>query len=398
MILYIFFLFIFNAPLCFSAEFLLTPHYFTDREVTSARHFAKHSYLVAQHYDDVNPPADRLEEHVDVAGKNIYSIRGSTGVGPLSYDHVVGAIYRDTEAGGEPNKVYVAFHGSHFFHDWLSDFDAREISAERHGFDGMLHAGFSNVCNSLYASLIRQLRLSVQEVEALGLLPEFVFCGHSLGAAVATIVARQFSSLRGALDGAEPILPIDFNRTLVRLITFSSPPVGDKVFADTYREHIPLALRFHHHGDIVPGAETIFKLIRSAGHIGHPVEILFLEPTSSLVGTAHGRSTLWDAIKELGKPTSIGTAVRSAADVAQVIPRVGPVAKQVLKIGSYVVDGVTRVAPVAIKLMHLVPEEELVLRAFYFEQAKADDDDYKGASWWDYSRNPLFSWFYRKVL
>jgi pimeloyl-ACP methyl ester carboxylesterase len=369
-------------------------HHFDDAGIAAVRHFTKHSYIVAQQFHEWRREGDRLEGEVNVGGERLHSFSGRTGFMAFPREQAIGAIYR----GG--NTIYVSYHGSHFVSDWITDFKAWATPADPHGFGGRLHYGFSETVQSSYDSMLRQIRATIGDTPLREL--DFIFCGHSLGGGLATIAARQFSALNGGalpVGGGAPVntlLPPDFDRNRIKLVSFSSPPVGDREFAVEYRRQVPVALRFHHGGDVVPGIE---KLIFN--HIGYPIETLFLEPSASLLTTSPGLHTLRETFGTVTQQNFVGASVHVAADVVLATTRNVPRAAVIgyaVKGGAYLIDGVSRLVPPIIKLMHLIPEEDVILKAFGVEKARAGDDDYKGPSWSDYTRNPFMIWFYRHFI
>ena len=104
--------------------------------------------------------------------------------------------------------------------DIKADFDIRLNESEQ---GGRIHQGFTDAIDEVWAPLARKL----EEAAAKGL--KLWFCGHSLGAALATLAADRFGNVAG-------------------LYTFGSPRVGDKSFADDF--FIP-TYRFVNNNDIV---------------------------------------------------------------------------------------------------------------------------------------------------
>lgn len=339
---------------CFGTADIPTPHYFNEKAISKIRHFTKHSYIVAQDFHERERTGDALEAYVHVGGENLFSFRGKTGFEFISHEQAMGAIYR------RDNTIYVSYHGSHFLSDWFTDFNAQSVTAmDRHGFHGNLHSGFSNAVFSSYDSMLRQIKAAIGATSVRDL--DFIFCGHSLGGALATIAARQFSVLNTE----------ESDRKRIKLVTFSSPPVGDSVFAANYKVDVPLALRFYHGGDIVPNVpEALFQ------HVGHPIKILFLEPTVNLLSTPQGLGVLRRVF-----------GMNEAADLQNLI------------IAAYSIQfaAIVTIVPAAIKLMHLVPEEDVILKAFNYEKCRAGDENYRGVSWWDYTRNPVIAYIYSKI-
>jgi hypothetical protein len=71
-----------------------------------------------------------------------------------------------------------------------------------------------------------------------------IFCGHSLGGALATIAALDLTSFENAQS-----LRLSSDRVMV--VTFGSPRVGNHSFCSAYRRHVPFSFRWAAVGDIV---------------------------------------------------------------------------------------------------------------------------------------------------
>ena len=342
------------------------------------RYYANHVYLVSAECR----MAGIYEEHVGPfhAEEDVYTIPGHTGIPlPLVGTHnpdILGSVYL------RESKVYVSFRGTRDLVDWLSNFNVYLKPAEGiHGFEGKLHSGFSKAADSCYVSMVNQIKKVIegQELEDL----EFIFTGHSLGGAMATINAFRFMQNRGSFDDNPFMLPEGFNK--VKLVTFSAPPVGDEEFARVFNRSLPTTLRVFHKADIVANLPINY-------HVGFPLQILPFEESTSLLSTARGHETIRTQFDM--SDTALGLGAHAVADMMMVGGnRLAMPAKAV----AYGVDIASRVVPGIIKLMHLVPEEEVVLKAFRYEKVFKDDIDYKGLSFFDAARNPLVGWLYSWV-
>lgn len=131
--------------------------------------------------------------------------------------------------------AFVVYRGTEFFglRDWGIDgkFLLKRTGAAR------VHRGFYKQLLSLERNRAVGERLRRARTEG---VRRFVFCGHSLGAALAQLAAFYYVS-GGVLSGDE-----------VRLITFGGPRVGDAAFARKCDARLPYFFRVVHDRDIVP--------------------------------------------------------------------------------------------------------------------------------------------------
>ena len=131
----------------------------------------------------------------------------------------------------------VAFRGTELIGNALTDVKTALI---RHGiFPGLVHLGFSRACDAVYPA-VRVLLTGLDRR-----LPILV-TGHSLGGAMATLVAHRLAA----------------ERFPVRAVySYGSPRPGDRIFRDSYRiphyrfvndndlvPHLPLRWCYHHVG------------------------------------------------------------------------------------------------------------------------------------------------------
>lgn len=102
----------------------------------------------------------------------------------------------------------VAFRGTSAVQDALTAIDVR-----MHG--GKVHKGFNTQFHSIEADISKHLQ---------GLtFDRLVFCGHSLGGALATLAALHYSGRYA---------------TRIECVTFGSPCVGNRQFALSFNEHV----------------------------------------------------------------------------------------------------------------------------------------------------------------
>ena len=136
------------------------------------------------------------------------------------------------------NMTIVAFRGTETIGNALTDVKTALI---RHGiFPGLVHLGFAHAADIVYPS-VRVL------VTAMGRERPILITGHSLGGAMATLVAHRLSA-----EGFH-----------VRAVyTYGSPRPGDRNFRDAYRLH---NYRFVNDNDLVPH----LPLRWCYRHVGH---------------------------------------------------------------------------------------------------------------------------------
>lgn len=124
-----------------------------------------------------------------------------------------------------PDFVMVAFRGTQ--PDEWSDIGADADIILVPWQYGMVHLGFRTAFEAVWPDLQAIL-------ENVGPGRTVWFCGHSLGAAIATLAASSYSATRG-------------------VCTFGSPRVGDEVFADSFNQQLSgKSLRYVNGNDCVP--------------------------------------------------------------------------------------------------------------------------------------------------
>ena len=168
----------------------------------------------------------------------IYANDLATDVNPLRTDQIVsfGVVAQDSLG-----NVVVAIRGTASIFEWVQDARFLLVKCPILPGAGYTEDGFTAVYESLR---ITENPASTRLVDA---LPDMAFphpvtsvtiCGHSLGAALATLLALDV----GANTKFEK--PIAY--------TYASPRVGDPSFVDTYNQLVPNTYRFANRLDIVP--------------------------------------------------------------------------------------------------------------------------------------------------
>lgn len=153
----------------------------------------------------------------------------------------------------EPNSVsnkddicYVAFRGTSSCSDVLTDLDVRMYHVKGLGSgDVLVHQGFYNqycaIKNKLWKALLGKTHI--------------VFCGHSLGAALATIAATEYA--------------IENPSAAVECYTIGSPRVGNRAFRDLFKSHVSSSFRVYNENDPV----SMVPLSGRYEHVGLALEM-----------------------------------------------------------------------------------------------------------------------------
>mmetsp|Transcript_17538 Transcript_17538/g.51580 ORF Transcript_17538/g.51580 Transcript_17538/m.51580 type:complete len:553 (-) Transcript_17538:93-1751(-) len=97
-----------------------------------------------------------------------------------------------------------------------------------------VHAGFQNAYLAARGPVLKWLN---EQREHPDQRLHISCCGHSLGAALATLLAFDLGFM---------------GRDSVELVTWASPRVGDKAFCDAFAKHVPDVARFTCGADVVP--------------------------------------------------------------------------------------------------------------------------------------------------
>lgn len=185
------------------------------------------------------------------------------------------AIWRDSAR----RRLVIAFRGTEQtqWKDLVTDLMLvpAGLNPERIGGDFkqevQVHSGFLGAYDSVRTRIISLIRLAIGCVDDHS---EFIHkwhiyvTGHSLGGALATLLALELSSNQLAKRGA-----ISFT-----MYNFGSPRVGNKRFAEVYNEKVKDSWRIVNHRDIIP---TIPRLMGYC-HVNQPLFLAAGVSTNSL--------------------------------------------------------------------------------------------------------------------
>jgi hypothetical protein len=152
------------------------------------------------------------------------------------------------------NLVYVAFRGTNSISDILADVSSNPASLDV----GHVHHGFHFRAEQFIVSTSSQLKAAIGWTSAVGEHADIIFCGHSLGGAVAQLVAIKLT-----LSG--------HYRKSIKSVTFGSPLVCDDTLARRLDQRglTPNFLNIVYRNDLVPRAlllpSRINRIIVRAG-------------------------------------------------------------------------------------------------------------------------------------
>ncbi|CAL9225156.1 unnamed protein product [Arabidopsis halleri] len=174
------------------------------------------------------------------------------------------AIWRDTRR----KRVVIAFRGTEQtkWKDLQTDLMLvpTGLNPERIGGDFkqevQVHSGFLSAYDSVRIRIISLLKMAIGYIDDVAEREDkwhVYVTGHSLGGALATLLALELSSSQLAKRGA----------ITVTMYNFGSPRVGNKQFAEIYNQKVKDSWRVVNHRDIIP---TVPRLMGYC-HVAHPV-------------------------------------------------------------------------------------------------------------------------------
>jgi hypothetical protein len=137
------------------------------------------------------------------------------------------------------NAVVASIRGTASLEDWIDDLEASHdypITAPSWlPQDIKIHRGFYSVYHELDTEGLTDVFVrTIQQHNGATIL----IVGHSLGGAVATMLAADMAANHGI--------------TADKVYTFGQPRVGNEAFSNWYKQTIPGHIRVTHHRDVVP--------------------------------------------------------------------------------------------------------------------------------------------------
>ncbi len=159
--------------------------------------------------------------------------------------NIVGRRYRQTVFFGyliETDRDYLlVFRGTQTKAEWINNLRSTQRryprDASREGL-GKVHLGFLSIVSGETPFSLRPNPVEI--ARDLDPSKPLYITGHSLGAAIATVVAMELAIRVPAI------------RDQIRLYAFAGPRVGDAAFAKSFRRLVPNAYRIANIADVVP--------------------------------------------------------------------------------------------------------------------------------------------------
>lgn len=186
------------------------------------------------------------------------------------------AIWRDSAR----RRLVVAFRGTEQsrWKDLRTDLMMAPagLNPERIGGDFkeevQVHSGFLSAYDSVRIRILSLLKMAIGFVDD-GSEPQYKWhvyvTGHSLGGALATLLALELSSSQLAKHGA----------IYVTMYNFGSPRVGNRRFAELYNEKVKDSWRVVNHRDIIPSVPRLMGYC----HVAQPVYLAAGDVKDALV-------------------------------------------------------------------------------------------------------------------
>jgi hypothetical protein len=193
-----------------------------------------------------------------------------------------------TSAAGE---LVAAIRGTETIMEWLHDFAFLFVPDPIHAGGGLTEDGFTAIYRSLRAGADPNSPSAIAAItNMVGTqgVSSITVTGHSLGAALATLLALD-AGLNSGIGGSG-----------ITVYTFASPRVGELFFQHTYNSVVPDTYRIYNRPDIVPQAPPF-----PYQDVGNALELV--PPFNSVNATLacwHSLDTyLWLMDKEAGGNT-----------------------------------------------------------------------------------------------
>ena len=143
-------------------------------------------------------------------------------------------------AQDDAGNVVVAIRGTHGIHEWLHDFRYFAVPCPFLPDAGHTEDGFTEVYMSLRVGSHKdspRIRDAIAAMSFPQPVESLTICGHSLGAALATLLALDLAANTQYKD--------------VSLFTYASPRTGDSRFAEVFNQYVPKTIRIANQSDLI---------------------------------------------------------------------------------------------------------------------------------------------------
>ncbi len=194
---------------------------------------------VTNHVGDLVPADTRTHKVVS----SIFANDLATEMHPERGDQRVsiGLILQDANAG----DVVIAIRGTEGIHEWIHDAQFFPVQCPFMPAAGNTEDGFTDMYSSMRTGVDATSPTVVAALPKIKFprqITSLTICGHSLGAALATLLA---------LDVAANTVDKDFNFP-PSVYTYASPRTGDSQFVNMYNHAVPDTVRIANRVDLVP--------------------------------------------------------------------------------------------------------------------------------------------------
>ena len=217
----------------------------------------------------------------------LYGNELATDISPHSGETVTYGFLATSAAG----ELIAAIRGTETIEEWLHDFAFLFVPNPIHAGGGLTEDGFTAIYRSLRAGADPNSPTAIAAITNLvstSGASSITVTGHSLGAALATLLALDAGLNSGIGSSGTTVY------------TFASPRVGELMFQHTYDSVVPDTYRIYNRPDIVPQAPPF-----PYEHVGNDLELN--PPFNSVNSTLacwHSLDTyLWLMDKEAGGNT-----------------------------------------------------------------------------------------------
>ncbi len=186
----------------------------------------------------------------------IYGNELATDVSPHAGDTVTYGYLASSAA----RELVAVIRGTQTILEWLHDFSFLFVPNPIHAGGGLTEDGFTAIYRSLRAGADPNSPSVISAIANLvraGGISHITVTGHSLGAALATLLALDVG-LNSGVGGKG-----------TSAYTFASPRVGELFFQHTYDSVVPDTYRIYNRTDVVPQTPTY-----PYEHVGNEVELV----------------------------------------------------------------------------------------------------------------------------
>lgn len=235
------------------------------------------------------PYTDDVKALIKAAGYDfvqpIYGYELATDANPHTGEVVTFGYLAQSPSG----ELIASIRGTATILEWIHDAAFLFVPNPIHAGGGLTEDGFTAIYRSLRAGEDPNSPTVIDTITALvgaGGVSSVTITGHSLGAAVATLLALDVGLNSGCKSYAA--------------YTYASPRVGEMFFEHTYDSVVPNTFRVHHRPDIVPKVPFY-----PYEHVGLDLEVISpFDTVKTDLGCWHSLDTyLWLMDREAGGNT-----------------------------------------------------------------------------------------------